>query len=317
MKFSNITLAFLLIILTYCAFRCIVNKHAQHPDPNQNPTNNSPAFVKKGIHKKKYTDGQVYYLYIPKEIAQNPTLATEIVAIIHGYSGQANGDKGKNIALKNLKRFRDYADQNNALLIAPHFNEKLFDSDYQRFNLDAKRSDIRLINLIKHTKKTFPNLEETQINLFGFSGGGQFVHRFCAFHPNMVKKAIISGSGWYMWPTHSIPYPLGFNLDKFPNVLTIDTKLFVQCDMLVLIGEDDKRQGSFRIEYKGYNLNDMQGRDRVTRARNWVNAIRSYAISQGVTSNIQLVTVPDVEHRTTNKLMEVAFDFLADKVVVY
>lgn len=306
------TLLFLVIILMYCAFQCIVC--TRPPVPLSNPPTTKKAtdlLIKKGIQKKRYTDGQTYYTYIPKTIAEKPHLGTEILAVIHGYQGQANGLKGQKITLKNMKRFIPYAEKHNTILIAPHFSEKIFDSDYQRFNLDATRSDIRLINLIQLMKNTFPNLKEKKLKLFGFSGGGQFVHRFCAFHPKRIHKAVTSGSGWYMWPDHNVDYPVGLKLEKFPMIKPINLELFIQCHLLVLIGEKDTQQGSFRIDYKDINLNDMQGYDRISRARHWVAAIKKYARSKGLTSNISLKTIPKTEHRTTKDLMDAAFDFLA------
>ncbi|WP_052599717.1 alpha/beta hydrolase [Aureispira sp. CCB-QB1] len=316
MKFS-VKLFFLFLLLTYCAFQCINSSSILTPNTSSNSQKTTSSFQekkalpqKKGIQKKKYIDGQVYYLYVPQAVAENPEIGTTILAVIHGYTGQANGIKGQNIALKNMKRFIPYAEQHNTLLIAPHFSEKIFDSDYQRFNLDATRSDIRLIDLIQITKNTFPNLQDKKIKLFGFSGGGQFVHRFCAFHPLRVHKAVASGSGWYMWPDWTIDYPLGVNLRKFSNTKPINLDLFTQCQLLVLVGEQDIRQGSFRDDYKDFDLNNMQGNDRVSRARQWVLAMEKYAASKGLTSNILLKTVPETEHRTTNTLMKSAFNFL-------
>lgn len=291
MKFTK--LFFLLLFLACFTFRCAVDNSVQQ-----------------GVSEERYIDGQVYYLYIPQAVAANPNLAAEVLAVIHGYSGQTNGSVGEDIALQNLERFEDYAEQTNTILIAPHFSEALFDSDYQRFNLDATRSDLRLIDLIERTQQTFPNIQDQQIKLFGFSGGGQFVHRFCAFHPNMVKRAVASSSGWYMWPDITFDYPLGINTQPYPNVNPIDMNLFLQCNLLILIGGDDIRQGSFRTDYRGTNLNTLQGNNRLSRAQNWVSTIQNYAITHGYTSNISLVTVPNTEHVMSSDLMDAAYNFL-------
>lgn len=266
--------------------------------------------VQQGISKYIYTGGQVYYLYIPQAVAANPNLDAEILAVIHGYSGQTNGSVGEDITLLNVERFEEYAEQNNMILIVPHFSEAIFDSDYQRFNLDATRSDTRLIDLIEETKQSFPNIQDQQIKLFGFSGGGQFVHRFCAFHPNIVRKAVASSSGWYMWPDMSLDYAVGIDMQAHPNVPPIDMNLFLQSDLLILIGADDTRQGSFRTDYKGVNLNALQGRNRRARASNWVNAMQSYATANGYISNISLEIIPNTEHVMNDDLMDAAYDFL-------
>lgn len=286
-------LLLLLLFLACFIFRCTVDNAVQQ-----------------GVSKEIYIDGQVYYIYIPQAVAANPNLDADILAVIHGYSGQTNGSVGEDIALLNIERFEEYAEQTNTVLIAPHFSEAIFDSDYQRFNLDATRSDTRLIDLIEETQQSFPNIRDQQIKLFGFSGGGQFVHRFCAFHPSIVKKAVASSSGWYMWPDMALDYAVGLNMQSHPNVSPIDMNLFLQSNLLILIGADDIRQGSFRTDYRGVNLNTLQGRNRRARASNWVNAIQSYATTQGYISNIRLEIIPNTEHVMNDDLMDAAYNFL-------
>lgn len=325
---SSKRLLYIVVVLAFVAFQYFapssddptvpppsspVPPNTEEPAPIE--TNKHPL-IKRGIKKHKYSDGQSYFLYVPKAIANDPSLGKEIVAVIHGYSGQARGAKGQNIVLRNIKRFVEYAEEHQAILIAPHFDEERFDSDYQRFNLDATRADVRLIDLIQLTKEAFVNLETEQLKLFGFSGGGQFVHRFCAFHPEIVDRAVTSGSGWYMWPNPTIDYPLGLKLDRFSAVAPINLEKFVACHLMVLIGQEDLTQGSFREEYKELNLNLMQGKDRITRARKWVEAMNAVAQSNGFTSNITLVTVPNTEHTTTNELMDAAFEYLGETVVI-
>jgi pimeloyl-ACP methyl ester carboxylesterase len=329
---SSKTNLILFLVLIYSAFQCIAKSPPSDPE--------KPIAFKKGIHKSKYANEQVYFWYVPSKVAEDPTKAKDVVAIIHGYTGQANGSSGVNITLENLKRFTVYADSTNSILIAPHFNESVFGADYQRLNLEQERfnargetldvpgvrSDMRLIQLIQLLQERFPNIDDKKIKLFGFSGGGQFVHRFCAFHPNRIEKAIIGGAGWYMWPDDKIEYPLGFNLNTFSKVdKRINTKAFVQCDMLVLIGEEDKTQGSFRTELKNYdldivyNLNKMQGNTRVKRASKWVAALKEYAAQAGVKAEdvkVKMQTVKDVPHRTPDEFMRVAFNYLAGRKIV-
>jgi pimeloyl-ACP methyl ester carboxylesterase len=275
-----------------------------------------PAPVPAGRQQAIHTNGQRYYWYVPEKVAADPSLADDIVAVIHGYTGQDSGEEGIKIAQNNLKRFTDYADETNSILIAPHFSEDIFDSDYQRFNLDEERSDSALIEIIEHVRRAFPNVDSNDLSLFGFSGGGQFVHRFCAFHPELIKKAVASGAGWYMWPDDSVDYPVGLDVSDHSNVPPIDIRRFLECNILVLIGDEDITQGSFREEYKGIDLNDEQGDSRLERAIRWVDAIEDYADRLDVNTNIKLRTVPDVEHKTSKPLMREAFKYLKEDDLV-
>ncbi|BDS10007.1 alpha/beta fold hydrolase [Aureispira anguillae] len=317
---KKLLLVVLLAASLYFVFAPKKNNPLSSPSTTNVPSNTKedhrrapppPKKVKKGIQKKRYKDGQVYYIYVPPKLAKNPDLNTQVLAIIHGYTGQTNGKKGQSIALKNMKRFIDYANDYNTLLIAPHFSEKTFDNDYQRLNLDGTRADLRLLDLVQVLKGTFHHLDTNQLSLFGFSGGGQFVHRFCAFHPLRIHKAVVSGSGWYMWPDPTINYPLGTNLKKFTAVDYIDLHLLAKTNIQVLIGEHDTQQGAFRTEYKDININTMQGNSRFLRAQKWVNAMNRYALQNGIDSKITLTVIPDTEHQTSNELIDAAYDFLS------
>lgn len=271
--------------------------------------------LRKGIQKKRFKDGQIFFLYLPANIAENPQTPVQVVAVIHGYTGQTPGGKGHKIVLKNMERFKDYAEEHQTIIIAPHFDGRIFENDYQRLNLDGPRADERLLAIVESLEGTFPNIQKEKISLFGFSGGGQFVHRFCAFYPERVHKAVVSGSGWYMWPDPTINYPLGTNLDNYEKhgvFRTINLERFVETPIQVLIGAIDLQQGSFREEYKEVDLNAWQGNSRIVRAENWVKAMKAYAEQKGLTDHIQLVVVPDTEHRTTNELMDEAYNFLSE-----
>ena len=266
-----------------------------------------------GTHKNKYKDGQVYYIHVPELYSYTSSSEVSLLVIVHGFTGQANGRKGQKVTLKNMKRWIPFAEDNNCILLAPHFSEKIFDRDYQRLNLEGDvRADHRLNDLIEELKSTFPNLKDDKIKMFGFSGGAQFVHRYSAFHPKRVDKAVIGGAGWYMWPDPLVEYPVGTNLDKVEKVkqFDIDIEGMVQNKICVMIGKEDKKQGSFREEYHELDMGFYQGEDRLERAINWINALNIYADRAGVECHVTLRVIPDAGHEITKEFLHAAANYL-------
>jgi len=306
--FKYMTNLFIIILtITVCsalAFACLgTDKHISEKF--------SFRKISVGTSKKKYNDGQTYYIYVPQKCKENPSEITSILVIVHGYTGNQAGVRGIEITKKNLERWTKYAEKYNCILLAPHFDEITFDNDYQRLNLDGKRSDLRLNAIVDTVKTAFPELKNTKLKLFGFSGGGQFVHRYCAFHPDMVDRAVIGASGWYMWPDHELDYPLGTNLRSFPNVNEkIDLVRYVQSDMLVIVGENDEKQGAFRDNYKDADLDILQGENRLERAKRWVNELNIIAYKNNVKCSVQLKVAENTAHEINGNLLKTSAEFL-------
>jgi pimeloyl-ACP methyl ester carboxylesterase len=306
--FINMTNLYLLIlaavVCTALAFTCINTG-------NRLTDKISFRNISVGINKKKYNDGQTYFIYVPIKYKENLSKTPSILAIVHGYTGNKAGDRGIGITKKNIERWKEYAEKYNCILLAPHFDEVTFDNDYQRLNLDGKRSDLRLNDIVDSVKTAFPELKNTKLKLFGFSGGGQFVHRYCAFHPDLVDRAVVGASGWYMWPDDELDYPLGTNLKSYPNINEkIDLVRYVQSVMLVIVGENDQKQGAFRDNYKDADLDMLQGENRLERAKRWVNELNIIAYKNNVTCKVQLKVVENTAHEINSSLLKTSALFL-------
>ena len=86
-------------------------------------------------------------LYLPETINISMT-RTSLLIVVHGYGARKNNAKGRQA----VRGFASYwglqvADK-NWIVMAPHFDEKRFNKNYQRLNLNGLRSDKRLNQLI-------------------------------------------------------------------------------------------------------------------------------------------------------------------------
>ena len=266
-----------------------------------------------GINELYYYDGQRYFLYVPASVLANPEDA-HILASIHGFSGRKDDSEGIEIVRKSATRWSELADENNWVVLSPHFDEVRFNDDYQRlnFSLIGFRADLRLNELIGEVARQIPGINSQKIYLFGFSGGGQFVHRYAIFYPERVLRAVAGGAGWYVWPDEQLIYPIGLYVLEFVYWITPDLNRFLSSDVLVLVGAEDTTKEDVREEYLTYNLTDLQGENRKIRAKNWVQELEQIATKEGVDFDVKLMFAPNTGHSISPELKTIAAEYLAD-----
>ena len=265
-----------------------------------------------GLHELSAHDGQRYYIYVSPRARGRPAAARLLVSV-HGYSGRKNDTKGRARARRYAECWARFADQKGLVVLAPHFDERRFNNDYQRLNLRGLRADLRLKELVGEVRNRLPGMPVERILLFGFSGGGQFVHRFVAFHPESVCRAVVGAPGWYMWQKR-LPYPLGVRLPGLPDRGGHLLAALCAAKVLVLVGKKDGPQGAFRTRFHEHDLVTMQGKGRRERALNWVAAINRWAEENGCAFHISCMVVPHVAHSLNNKILELAGSYLCGSV---
>ena len=271
----------------------------------------SALSLEAGINELYYDDGQRYFLYVPASVLQNPEGA-HILAAIHGYSGRKNDSEGIEIVKNNALRWSSLADEHGWVVLSPQFDEFRFNDDYQRlnFSLVGVRADLRLNELIKKTAKQIPGVNSDKIYLFGFSGGGQFVHRYAAFYPDRILRAVAAAAGWYLWPDKDLLYPVGLYVSELLYGISPDIDGLLSMDLLVLVGENDTGKDDVREDYFIYDLNKIQGENRKARAENWVKELEKISVKEGIDFNIELKFAPNTAHTITGDLKSIAAEYL-------
>ena len=261
--------------------------------------------IEEGINRISYKNGQMFFLHVPGSVIAGSEEARILVSV-HGYDARKADRKG----LERVKGFAEiwshFADEKGWVVVAPHFNHKLFDDNYQRLNFFGRRADIYLHDLLDKTRELLPNVRNERFMLFGFSGGGQFVHRYVAFHPERVHCAVAGAPGWYLWPDTDLPYPLGIAPHSLPKGLGINLRKFFRSKLRIIIGDRDMEQGAFRKKFSGYDLESIQGIGRKSRAKNWVESMRGFALKKGHTCRTDMNVVPQAAHKVNYKIINCA-----------
>jgi predicted esterase len=129
-------------------------------------------------------------------------------------------------------------------------------------------------------------------NIFGFSAGGQFAHRFVMFKPNArVNKVVASASGWYTVPDNTIEFPYGIENSPIEN--TPGSSYFSK-NMTIQIGTLDNDPNASALRRNP--TVDQQGTNRYDRAFYMFSTSKSIAENLGVEFNWQIIETPGNDH---------------------
>ncbi|MCB1777775.1 MAG: alpha/beta hydrolase [Candidatus Competibacteraceae bacterium] len=252
-------------------------------------------------HWLKTDPAQTYYLYVPPGISGN----APVLVVVHGVSRNAE---------EQARRFRRLARQYGVVLVAPLFPTDRF-ADYQRLGLtgQGERSDQALQAIVAEARQQTG--VTGRLYLFGYSGGGQFVHRYAMAHPEQVAAVAIGAAGWYTFIDPQLRFPRGLKISRRTGV-RFRPKRFLRIPMAVFVGEHDIRRGKDRPELRQTGRVDaQQGLTRLERGNRWIDAMRAAARDRGLDTPYHYEVLPHAAHSFATsmkrgKLGVRVFDFL-------
>ncbi len=236
------------------------------------------------MHQLAQNKALHYFQYTPTVVTAN----TQVLVAVHGISRNAQ---------KQARLFAEQAELYNVLIIAPLFDQNHY-SGYQRLGLSGQRADLAL-NQILDEVASKTNVNTQKFSLFGYSGGGQFVHRYALAYPQRVKAMAIGAAGWYTLPNPKKRYPYGIAPHpKLPD-LRFNMAQFLQIPAYVLVGEEDTlRDDALRKSKKA----DQQGINRFERGQHWIRAMQHAAQQHGLNTPYQFIALPNSNHSFTRSI---------------
>ncbi len=256
---------------------------AENPveDPAGNTASGKPGQGRLTTHVLEDRPGQRYLLYRPAGMhAHSP-----LVIVVHGIS--RNGRE-------QVESFRREAERHDAVLLAPLFTRPEF-RDFQRLGRRGRgvRADLALLDMIQAVRR-MTGIAASPGFLFGYSGGGQFVHRFAMAWPDQVARIAVGAAGWYTFPDLSRRYPYGLrDSDALPGV-RFDLAAILRIPALVLVGEwDTERDPAFK---RAPHLDRIQGLTRIERGRRWATAMREAARQRNLQTVYRFEILPRCGH---------------------
>jgi len=223
-------------------------------------SSHSEELVRGQIHlmESRNVAGLEYYLYLPTRGSSG----APVFVSVHGISGNAR---------EHAEGFEALAERHGFVLVAPIFSPPDF-KDYQRLGRGTrgKRADLALRALVREVFE-MTGANSTGLYLFGYSGGGQFVHRFVMAHPRDVIAYVVGAAGWYTFPQDDLKYPRGLQKNGELAGVTFDPAEFLRVRAAVMVGDRDVRQG--RSLNKSQRISLHQGTNRFERGQRWVEAM--------------------------------------------
>ena len=246
-----------------------------------------------------FGDTEAIY-YIPRNF--NPDTAQYLFGI-HGA-----GAWHRPGALTRIAQFKNTADRENLVIIAPAFDcifnrpidrrsdfgpdghfrdpkvvKDRYLSDFIALvnNFNEHRTDLKLIEIFDFFNKKL--MKRDKFYLDGHSGGGQFVARFVLFHPELIEKAAICSAGSFVFPNRDKDYLYGLKLDNLEETFgpqikaddlkltdaEIDQKLNQMLDLKIYIIAGEKE-----TVQENRPERDWQGKSTLEKAQNFYKAMR-------------------------------------------
>ncbi len=139
-------------------------------------------------------------LYVPESTPQKS--ASRLLVLVHGTS---RVDWMRHC-------FREFSERTGTVLMAPLFPVGASDAHdvhgYKWIDTHGVRYDLLLLDMIDQAAATWAFAKD-KFALFGFSGGGQFAHRFLYLHPKRLSALSICAPGNVTLPDPKRPWPAG------------------------------------------------------------------------------------------------------------
>lgn len=191
--------------------------------------------------------------------------------------------------------FAERAALQGRAVIAPLFDKAQW-LGYQQAVL-CGRADLALLDLMLSLRVDGVVTSE-RFDLFGFSGGAQFAHRFAMLHPDRLRRLSVASPGWYTFPDNA-SYPYGLwprpeYSDDWSHKLVSNLHRFVSLPITVSVGAQDNRRD--RNTRGGPAIDAQQGPHRLARAHSWTRAVRRVARELRIEPDIALHVLPGCGH---------------------
>jgi pimeloyl-ACP methyl ester carboxylesterase len=264
----------LLLIISFAAPGTLPSSHAA--------ANLAGQTLPEVLMKRQLAGGVAieYFLYVPASAGPG----APIFITVHGISRNAQ---------EHALSFRQVAEKYGVVVIAPVFSREGY-AGYQRLRTrSGLASDLVLEDIVAEVG-TLTGARTDKLYLFGFSAGGQFVHRFAMAHPEQVGAYVVGAAGWYTFPDSDEPFPRGLRDAPKPHDYSFDPRHFLAIPAKVLVGERDVYPGT--ALRKDPDVTRLEGATRFDRGEHWVTAMNRDAERLGITNRLQFGVLERTPH---------------------
>lgn len=229
-----------------------------------------------------------YFLYVPSSYDERA--GVRLLIVMHGYRRHAEAY---------ARQFTEFADEHHSAILAPVFPHP---ERFQRLGIgdDSVRADLCLLDLVDEVGSSY-RIETGAFDLFGFSAGAQFAHRFMYLHPERIRSVVVASPGTVTLPTEGYGWPSGVaNLGGLASA-RVDFERIRRVRALLIVGEHD---------IGDRNLNQHETANHFGRTR--LDRLRTlHAAWQAANIGHEYVEVAGLAHVMDERIAGRARDFLA------
>ncbi|CAK7224659.1 hypothetical protein SBRCBS47491_005625 [Sporothrix bragantina] len=138
----------------------------------------------------------------------------------------------------------DFAEANKCACLAPLFPANMdgpSDLDAYKLVLQSRtlRSDLVLLAILDEVAACWPGIATDRIYLGGFSGGGQFAHRFLYLHPDRLAAVGVGAPGRPTFLDETQPWPAGIRDAESLAGKQVDKAAIARVPIQLAIGSED------------------------------------------------------------------------------
>lgn len=178
-----------------------------------------------------------YCMYIPRSHYQlKPKAKLPLIVRVHGSLRRADTCRDTLI---------DLADRTGSAVLAPLFPTGIEDPNEQHNYKFMRYNDIRydliLLAMVNEVAQRWPGIETSRFFLLGFSGGGQFVHRFFYLHPDRLRAVSIGAPGTITECDDTLEWPKGLGgVEEHFDGRAVDMKMLKMVpNVQIVVGDED------------------------------------------------------------------------------
>ena len=228
------------------------------------------------------------YTYVPRRVDMKDA---PIVFIMHGFHRSARSYRDD---------WAQHADRAGFIVIAPRFDAKRWGKDYTYPSTrradgsprDMAQTSFGLVEHLFDAVRASVGSNQTRYRIYGFSEGGQFVHRLVLTLPDArYARAVIGTPGWYTMPDFDVGWPYGLRHTQTDRAAL---KKILERDVVLLLGGADNDPSHDELRKTPQAM--AQGVHRVERGENFFREARARAAELGAHFAWCMEIVPGVAH---------------------
>lgn len=225
-----------------------------------------------------------YYVYLPRGFKPEKGPDSKLLVLIHGTFRDAQHTK---------ELFQGFADETNSVILAPLFPTGVIDREdlhnYKFIKFHDIRFDKIVLDMMDEVSEAF-HITDKRAMLYGFSGGGQFAHRFLYLHPERLHSVVIGSPGRVTYLDKDEDWFAGIRDFEAQFGKPIDFEELKKVRIFLFVGGNDTESISYEDDDSNSAALDKFGSNRLERLEALYRNYQDFGL------NVSFEVVPGVSH---------------------